>query len=233
MTIPLRVYIGYDERMEAAYRVAAKSASTFGCDVIELRESVLRKSGMLTRPVDTRGGSAWDLNSSAPQSTAFAVARFFTPILAHSGVALFVDSDVLFVRDPHELLDIFDERYAVMCVQHEYQQRDGTKMVGQKQTMYSRKNWSSVALYNASHEANHRLNLTTLNNWAGRDLHAMKWLHDDEIGRLPAEWNWLCGIQARPSNLAVAHFTEGVPNMPGYENCDGAELWHRVAAEVV
>lgn len=232
MTMPLRVYIGVDDRFEMAYRVAARSAEKFGCIVTPLRESVLRASGMLTRPVDTRG-ETFDLVSGAPQSTAFATARFWTPLLAHSGWALFIDSDVVFVRDPNELRNVFDDRYAVMCVQHSPMTLSGKKMNGATQTSYARKLWSSVCAYNCDHDANRRLNLQMLNSMPGRDLHKFFWLADSEIGALEPSWNWLVNLQPQPPNLGAAHFTNGTPNLVGYENCEGAELWHAIARELV
>jgi hypothetical protein len=123
-------------------------------------------SGMLWRPVDTRGGM-FDLNSSAQQATSFAITRFFVPLLAHSGWCLFVDSDVLFLQNPHDLLDYADPSKAVQVVQHAAQSVGSNKMHGQVQATYHRKLWSSVMLWNADHPANQRLNLSMLNQWPG------------------------------------------------------------------
>jgi len=233
----MKVWIGYEPREKAAFAVAAKTAARYGCQVEPLYEDRLRKSGLLTRPMDTRGGM-WDFNSSAPQATSFAVARFWVFLLTHSGWAMFVDCDVLFLADPHQLLDLCDESKAVMVVKHgafksgrEIAHHDAkevylntkTKMDNQPQTTYPRKLWSSVMLINADHSANQRLNLTTLNQWPGRDLHAFKWLADDEIGELPPEANWLVGIQPKPAAPMIAHYTLGTPDM--VEDCEHADLW--------
>jgi hypothetical protein len=226
----LRVYIGYDERLNTAWEVAAKSARKYGCEVIKLRESTLRLSGMFTRPVDHRGDTMYDFNSGAPQSTEFATARFAVPILAHEGWVLCTDSDVVFLEDPHKLQALCDKSKAVMVVKHPHFAAVGaTKMDGQVQTVYARKLWSSVVLWNVEHQGNLRLNLTMLNQWPGRDLHAFKWLADDEIGELPPEANWLVGLQPKPAHPMIAHYTLGTPDMPGYENCQHAELWRAEA----
>lgn len=232
----LRVYLGFDERLQAQWDVAAKSARRFGCEVIQLRESTLRMHGLLTRPVDRRG-QMYDFNSGAPQATDFAVARFAVHILAHSGWCLFADSDALFLEDPHSLLSLCDPTKAVMVVKHLHPGGQGMvdyrhpkKMDGQAQTNYYRKNWSSVALWNCDHPGNLRLNLMMLNQWPGRDLHAFKWLADSEIGDLPMEANWLVGLQPKPERPIIAHFTLGTPDMPGLEHCEHAELWQREAA---
>lgn len=220
----LRVYIGVDAREQAAFDVAAKTARSFGCQVFPVYEDRLRAIGLLTRPTDRRG-QMWDFNSSAPQSTDTAISRFAVPLLAHSGWCLAVDTDVAFLQDPHELLRYADEDRAVMVVKHAPLKATGTKMDGQPQIPYDRKNWSSVALWNVDHPANRRLNLTVLNQWPGRDLHAFKWLADSEIGDLPREANWLVGIQPKPARPIIAHFTLGVPAMAGHEHDEYADIW--------
>jgi hypothetical protein len=224
----VKIFLGHDARQteREAFAVAERSARAFGCDVIPLYEERLRLSGMLTRPMDRRGGM-YDINSAAPQSTEFAISRFFVPLLAHAGWCLFADADVVFLEDPHELLQIADPAKAVQVVKHALDGQSGTKMDGQTQTAYPRKLWSSVTLWNCDHPANRRLNLTTLNQWPGRDLHAFKWLHDDEIGELPAEANWLVTMQPKPARPMIAHFTLGTPNMVGHENDEHAEIWIR------
>lgn len=225
----MRVYIGHDAREQAAFDVARKTAESFGCTVIPLYEDRLRMSGILTRPLDRRGPRMFDLNSNANQSTEFAISRFTVPLLAHSGWALFADADTVFFRDPHELKKFADTAYAVMVVKRAMVQVDGIKMDGQKQTAYPRKNWSSIAYYNADHPAWARLNLTTINQWPGRDLHAYKFLADEEIGCLPSAWNHLVGVDEPRSDPAIIHYTNGTPNLPGYENCEHAEVWREAS----
>jgi len=165
----------------------------------------------------------YDLHSNAPQATDFAISRFFVPLLAHTGWALFTDCDVVFLRDPHELFAHADHSKAVMVVKHPPLDGTADKMDGCTQTRYARKNWSSVAFFNCDHPANRRLNLTTLNQWPGRDLHAFGWLADSEIGELSDEWNWLVGVRPKPAMPAIAHFTLGgvwLKTWPGAEHDD-------------
>ena len=49
----------------------------------------------------------------------------------------------------------------------------------------------------------------------------MKWLPDELIGALPADWNWL---EREPK---AVHYTRGTPNMPGYEESAFAPRWWR------
>jgi hypothetical protein len=136
----------------------------------------------------------------------------------------------VFMQDPTQLLASCDPRYAVNVVKHKHLESPDVKMRGQVQTTYARKNWSSVVLWNVDHPANRRLNAQMLNQWPGRDLHAFKWLADEEIGELPPEANWLVGLQERPAKPIIAHFTLGTPDMPGLEASDHAEIWHEARA---
>lgn len=224
--MPDKIYIGFDSREETAYRVAEKTAHGFGFDPEPLYEQRLRLSGMLTRTVDRRGQS-WDFNSSAPQSTDFAIARFYIPLIAHSGWALCVDCDTVFMRSPRHIFSVRNPTKAVQVVKHPEMQTVGTKMDGQVQTSYRRKLWSSVTLWNLEHPANRRITLDMLNNWPGRDLHAFGWLADEEIGELPPEANWLVGMQPKPENPIIAHYTLGTPDLPGLEQSEHAEIWKR------
>jgi hypothetical protein len=66
-----------------------------------------------------------------------------------------------------------------------------------------------------------------INTVPGRDLHAFKWLADEEIGELLPEWNYLIGHTVLPEGVdpKLVHFTEGIPSMPGYENAPYADEW--------
>lgn len=223
----LTVYIGYDRKEHDAFLVAKDSLlkrASCPVNVVCLEQEKLRKAGLLTRPVDSRGGF-FDLNSGAPQATEFANARFFVPLLAHSGWCLFVDCDVVFLGDVAELLALRTEDTAVQVVKHEHIPKEEVKMVNAKQTSYRRKNWSSVILWNVDHPANRRLTLDVVNNWAGKDLHAFDWLHNSEIGVLPQQWNWLVNVQDKPSNVKLAHFTLGGPWLPEWSESAHDDLW--------
>ena len=49
--------------------------------------------------------------------------------------------------------DEVDDKYAIMCVQHDYAPTVNVKLAGRKQEAYPRKNWSSMVLYNCGHPA--------------------------------------------------------------------------------
>ncbi len=220
----MRIYIGYDPAEQEAYRVAVKTLGQYTKTTPEpLSADRLQATGLLRRAVDKRG-QMYDMASNAPCSTEFAVWRFLVPILCQSGWALFTDCDVVFMANPRELLAVADPDKAVMVVKHQHFGH-GTKMGGMAQTHYSRKNWSSVMLFNCDHPANLRLLLQDVNERPGRDLHAFYWLHDSEIGELPTEWNWLVNVTAKPEYPKIAHYTLGGPWIEGWKPAEHDELW--------
>ncbi len=215
----LRVFIGYDSREHEAARVAAKSLHRVTNGEIEptfLCESKLRDQGLLTRPFDRRG-HGYDLISNETFSTEFKFTRFLTPILAQQGFALFGDCDVVFLRDPRVMLDGTHAHHAVSVVKHEQVSIEQLKMESREQKRYPRKNWSSVMLFNADHPANRRLSLRDVNSRPAQALHAFYWLHDDEIGELAPQWNWLVDAEPRPDDLGIAHMTVGGPWLEGWK----------------
>jgi lipopolysaccharide biosynthesis glycosyltransferase len=182
---------------------------------------------LYTRPTcRSDSGQLWDEISRAPMSTEFAISRFFTPLLAKfQGWALFMDADVLVRSNLIELFNAADSTKAVMCVQHAFDDASGTKMDGQLQVPYPRKNWSSVMLFNCAHPANAALTPQLLNSVPGRDLHRFCWLEDDQIGALDPAWNWLVGHSDPAIAPKIVHFTDGFPLMPGYESQAYADEW--------
>ncbi len=226
----MRVMIGFDEREHEAAVVAAKSLRRVTNGEIEAEFLCLPKlvdQGLMTRPIDRRGGQHHDIISGAPQSTDFATSRFLTPILAQQGYALFVDCDVVFLRDPREMLVAVQAQHALNVVWHtDAIYPDACfKMVNQKQTNYPRKNSSSVMLFNCDHPANRRLSLRDVNERPGRDLHAFYWLADSEIGSLHPAWNWLVDVEPRPHPVGIAHLTLGGPWLPGWTGGSFDEEW--------
>ncbi len=227
------IYIGYDPREADAYAVARGSLLKHLSEPISVHGLVLAQlqcDGLYTRPIERIAGRLFDVKSrradyNGAMSTEFALSRFLVPHLAKTGWALFMDCDMLVRRDVAQLFALADPSRAVMCVKHEYQPSHREKMDGQIQTPYSRKNWSSLMLFNCDHPANKRLTLEMINNLPGIELHNFCWLSGPEIGPLPKTWNFLVGESAKNADPAVAHFTNGVPSMRGHENVAFADEW--------
>ncbi len=232
MTAP-RVFIGWDPRESTAWNVAQFtlcSKARRRPDVRRVAMSELRVRGLYRRPTRDLDGGYWDAISQAAMSTGHAIARFLVPALCqYDGWALFCDGDVLFRADVADLFALADPRYAVQVVQHDFRPVAAIKMDGQAQSLYARKNWSSVMLFNCGHPANQALTVDLVNTVPGRDLHRFCWLSDDLIGALPERWNWLAGHSSPAIDPALVHFTSGVPDMPGYEHQSYADEWYAAA----
>lgn len=225
----LQIFVGYDPREAEAYSVARESIRARLTQPVKLRGVVLdelKSKGLYRRPTERRDEKLWDCISEAPMSTEFAISRFLVPHLAGSqGWALFLDCDVLSRSNVLRILDHADPAKAVMVVKHDHVPASSVKMDGQEQTRYARKNWSSVMLFNLEHVSNVNLTVDLVNSVPGRDLHRFCWLKDEEIGELPAEWNFLVGHTDPKVNPKIVHFTEGGPWMAGYEDVPFADEW--------
>ena len=100
-----------------------------------------------------------------------------------------------------------------MCVHHDHRPTEKSKMVGQQQTLYPRKNWSSMILFKCGHPANQALTPDLANRETGKYLHRFGWLDDSLIGELPHTWNLLEGWNEMPENgtPSAIHYTRGGP----------------------
>ena len=227
------VFVGWDEKEIEAFDVAVSSLRSKSRENITVQRLAMRDlqiAGLYERPTISKNEKLVDLISDAPMSTGHAIARFFIPhMMNHRGWALFTDGDVLFRKDVSKLFKLADHKFAVMVVPHNYAPKNTVKKDGDVQTQYQRKNWSSVMLWNCGHPANKKLTLELLNTAPGRDLHRFCWLKDSEIGFLPDSWNWLAG-HSTSEDPAIVHFTEGLPNVVGYENYPYAEEWKEAAS---
>jgi hypothetical protein len=228
----MKVYIGYDPVEHEAAVVAAKSLREVTRGEIEAEFLCLPKlvdQGLIWRQHDARGGQRYDFVSQSTQSTEFSVTRFLTPILAQSGYALFLDCDMVFLRDPRMMLNEVSAAHAVSVVKHNHPGDEPSKMMGLAQTKYPRKNWSSVMLFNCDHAANRRLSLRDVNERPGRDLHGFYWLEDSEIGALNPVWNYLVDVQERPAEIGIAHLTLGGPWFKGWQGGSFDDEWRAAA----
>ncbi|GJZ87381.1 CDI-like protein [Tanacetum coccineum] len=224
-----RIYIGYDPKEDVAYEVCRYSLlkhSSIPLEIIPIKQSILREQNLYTRP---RGNL---------ESTEFSFTRFLTPFLAgYKGWAVFVDCDFLYLGDIKELFDLVDDKYAVMCVQHDYTPKETTKMDGAVQTLYPRKNWSSMVLYNCGHVKNKVLTPEVVNKESGAFLHRFMWLDDEEIGEVPFVWNFLVGhnkvVEGDLGTYPKAiHYTLGGPWFESWKDCEFGELWLKELEEM-
>jgi hypothetical protein len=223
MNRPLQIFIGYDSKEPIAYHVLAHSILTRASvpvSITPLTQPVLRQAGLYTRE---RG---------ATESTEFSLTRFLVPALAgYRGHALFLDCDMLCRSDITELWahTILSPQKAVYVCQHDYTPKSSTKFLGQVQTAYPRKNWSSVMLFDCEHYKCRELTPEKVNTLSGLELHRLLWAEEkgcDWIGSLPLEWNWLVGEYQPNAAAKLLHYTLGGPWFEDSSDCDYAGDWH-------
>lgn len=211
-----KVFMGRTSYQMVVEDVAKHSIETRSEDVevYPIDQEALRTLGLYTR------------EKKPNEATEFSITRFLTPYLAgYKGWVLFMDNDMLCKDDMNKLFDMADDKYAIMCVKHRYKVEEGTKLDGQQQTVYPRKNWSSVVLYNAGHPSNRILTPELINTVHPLFLHRFQWLEDDQIGELPKEWNYLADVYPQENSAKMIHFTEGGPYFKNYQDCDYADDW--------
>lgn len=227
-----KVFIGYDDREQAAYHVAANTITRHSRDQVDikaLKHRELRKQGIFRRPwlIESDTGLYRDLIDNKPFATQFSHTRFLVPYLADfKGWALFMDCDMIFTCDIRELFALKDDKYACMVVKHNHRPKDGNKMDDQPQTQYYRKNWSSFVLWNCGHPKNKFLSPARVNALTGTELHTFSWLDDFDIGHLGFEWNWIenCSPVVKPIPKVI-HYTEGGPWFDDYQDVLYGDLW--------
>ena len=133
-----RIFVGFDSKEVVAYHVLSQSIMEYSSIPVAFSPIVLNHlDGLFTR------------ERNPLQSTEFSFSRFMVPYLCnYEGWSLFMDCDMLARTDIAELWNLRDDRYAAMCVKHDYQPKVETKFLGQTQTKYQKKNWSSLILFN-------------------------------------------------------------------------------------
>jgi hypothetical protein len=208
------IVVGFDQRESVAYHVFCQSVlekSSQPVSFIPLAENTL----INYKETHTDG------------SNKFIYSRFLTPYLANfSGWAIFADGDMICQSDISELWALRDATKAVQVVQHQYETKANIKYLGNKNENYPRKNWSSVILWNCGHEKNKILTPQFIEKQPGSYLHRFSWLDDDDIGSLPAEWNWLAIEYPENVNAKIIHYTLGTPCFKDYSNTSMSNFWY-------
>lgn len=219
---PITICIGFDQVEAVAYATLCQSIlsrSSVPVSFVPIKRSML--TGIHSRPLDPK------------QSNEFSFTRFLTPYLCnYEGWSIWMDSDIICTDDINKLFELRDDKYAVMCVKHEYEPKTRTKYLGNIQHPYEKKNWSSVLLFNnAKCKA---LTPEYVNKASGLELHQFKWLESDElIGELPKEWNHLVTEQDPNPNAKLIHYTLGTPCFHEYQKCEHSDKWFAEKANML
>ncbi len=204
MSQPIPIFIGYDPRERAATTVLIDS-------LYQHSSAPLAITPLVTPQLEARG--LYRRGRDPKQSTAFSFTRFLVPhLMGYQGWAIFMDCDMLCRADIAELWGLRDGTFAVQCVQHAHNPSETVKFLGEPQTPYPKKNWSSLMLLQCSRCT--ALTPDYVNTATGLELHRFHWLAGDhEIGALPERWNHLVAVQdpAQAEEAALLHWTLGGP----------------------
>lgn len=205
----LRCFLGYDPNETVALHVLSHSIMRHASVPVSVTPMVLRQLPM-TRKRDQK------------QSTEFSFSRFLVPWLCgYEGQAIFMDLDMLCRADVATMRGT--RGAAVSVVKHEYAPRPEDKFLGQKQTIYAKKNWSSVMLFdNAQCRA---LTPEYVNRATGLELHQFRWLEESQVGEIDPAWNHLVDEYEPNPKAKIVHFTRGGPWFAKFRQCEYAQEW--------
>ena len=216
----IKVFIGFDEGEKVSYHI--------------LSESIRRQSSVPVSitPLCLSNIPEFKRELQPNQSTEFAFSRFLVPYLSkYEGWSLFLDCDMMFRDDIKNLWDMIDENKSIMCCKHDYTPKQNVKFRGAKNEPFPKKNWSSFMLMN-----NQRCKMLTkeyVETASGLDLHQFKWTHEENVGELPLEWNWLVGEYEYNKNAKNVHWTLGGPYFEDYARSDYADEWFEIYYDTI
>ena len=210
----IRVFIGYDPAEAGTFYTLAHSIHTRCSQPVSITPVSLKNlEGILTR------------DRHPLQSNDFSFSRFLVPWMCdYEGWAIFMDCDMLVQDDIAKLWALRDDEYSIKVVKHNHVPTEDTKYLGNTQTKYDRKNWSSVMLMDCSRMTH--LTPKFINSADGLYLHQLRWLQGERIGELPHHWNHLVGYDQYNPNAANIHYTTGGPYFKAYRDCDYNLEWH-------
>jgi len=211
----LRIYIGWDSRFPEPADVLRYSILKHASIPVTIRYLKLSELG-LNREHDPLA------------STEFTYSRFLVPDLCnYQGKAIFLDNDMLCFGDIRELDELDMSAYALRVVKHDYRPTNTVKMYGCPQTVYPRKNWSSLMIMDCA-----KLKLWTkevVETQTGAYLHRFQDIPDDLIGEVPRAWNTLDWMD---ENTKLIHYTNGGPWFKDYEDHAHADVWYAARDEM-
>ena len=218
----IRIFIGHDPREKVAYHTLVQS-------IIENSSEPVSITPIAKKHL----GNIYQRTRTVKESTEFSLTRFLTPYLSgFDGWSIFMDCDMIVTSDIKNLWELRDDKYAAMCVRHDYTPSSERKFLDQIQTVYLKKNWSSVMLFNNAKCTS--LTPEVVQYEDGLFLHQFKWLEsEDLIGELPHSWNFLVGEEEKLANGKLPdliHYTLGGPYFDDYKGCDYEEVWEEYAA---
>lgn len=217
------IFIGYDRVESVAYHVLSHSIISRSSQPVSI--TPINQKNLKRQYWRPRG--EYDSNE-------FSISRWLVPhLMGYQGWAIWMDCDMLCLGDIADLWAQKDERFAIMVKKHDHQPTEDIKFLGQKQTKYRRKNWSSLVMFNCRR----CLPLTKhiVNTSPGLWLHQFDWLEDEDIGAIEGDWNLLVGYNERVKDPKLVHYTTLGPwhDMDGTTPIDYREEWTKELDDMI
>jgi lipopolysaccharide biosynthesis glycosyltransferase len=209
----ITIVVGFDQREAVAYHVFC--------------QSIIDKSSMPIQfiPLALNTIKVYE-EQHLDGSNRFIYSRFLTPYLMnYTDWAIYADGDMVCNHDIAELWRLRDKSKADQVVKHDYKTKKKVKYFNNINEDYPKKNWSSLILWNCSHESNKALTPMMVANASGSFLHRFSWLEESEIGEINKEWNWLAIEYKDNDEAKIIHYTLGTPCLNEYRNSNMANYW--------
>ena len=211
----LKIFIGYDPKEAVVYHTCV--------------QSIIENTKMPVSITPLHLGMFNCYNEKHNDgSNAFIYSRFLVPYLSNfSGKSLFIDGDMIVNTDVSKLFQLFNKKFALQVVKHDYKTKYPIKYLGNKNEDYPKKNWSSVILFNCEHEKNSLLTPKFIERSSGSYLHRFRWLDENDVGEIPKEWNHLVLEYEEKPKANILHYTVGAPCFEEFNQGIEADIWYK------
>lgn len=222
----LNIYIGFDSRndgQQLAFDICKKSIlqNTIHQDKITI-------NGLVLKELEEKG---FNREFDKLAATEFTYTRFMVPYLNnYQGIALFCDSDFLWECDVYQEMlpyihNMLEKNASVCCVKHDYVEKNSLKMNNLYQSSYPRKNWSSLIIFNCSHNDCQNLTLENINQQTPAWLHRFGWAKDENMIEIPHTFNYLVEVYHDETHPKAIHYTNGGPWHYLYQKTEFYDKW--------
>jgi hypothetical protein len=142
----------------------------------------------------------------------------------YKGISLFIDDDMIFSKSPLPLFMFLHPDDAVAVCKYDYDNlhTPETKFDGEKNVAYPKKLWSSMMVFNNSHEDCKKLTPEVINTASGKYLHQFEWT--DMVSEIPTKYIHNEGYDDIKPDAFGFHYTRGGPWVKGQDCSDISNL---------
>ena len=221
---PFNIYIGYDSRHQQLPQLSRNSILRYLNGNKQHKMSDLECFKPEIKFIDKSKIPEYT-REYAGQSTEFTYSRFLIPYLEdYKGISLFIDDDMIFSKSPLPLFMFLHPDDAVAVCKYDYDNlhTPETKFDGEKNVAYPKKLWSSMMVFNNSHEDCKKLTPEVINTASGKYLHQFEWT--DMVSEIPTKYIHNEGYDDIKPDAFGFHYTRGGPWVKGQDCSDISNL---------